>query len=227
MTVPNIRQNHGSSRMLRQRFRVQFRKNGDIRFVGHADVMRAFEHSLRRTGLPLGMTEGFNIHPRISFPAPLAVGLEGEREVMEFELADWVPLETVTQKLREQLPPGMEAVSVKLAPPTGKAQAEEAEYLIEPWPDAEAPRIAEETVSALLAQPEIWSERKRKDRTKCDNIRPYIREIKVEQDGRLRMRIAVSPAGSARPDEILQALGVSAEDAREKFRILRTDLRLR
>ena len=212
--------------MFRQRFRIQFKKTGDIRFVGHADTMRAFERALRRAGLPLGMSEGFNPHPRMSFPAPLAVGWEGLCEVMEFELSDWNQPEEVARRLKSQLPPGLELVSVKLAPPTGKAQADEADYLVQPdGPDA--PRVEPAKIQEFLSRQEVWSERQRKDRVKRDNIRPFVRDIGIEQDGSLRMRIAISPAGSARPDEILAALGVGIDDAREHYRVLRTEVRLR
>jgi len=216
--------------MFRQRFLARFRKVGDLRFVGHADLMRTFERALRRTGLPLRMTEGFNPHPKISFPAPLAVGWEGEQEVMEFELAEWVPLEEVVARLAAQLPQiaggrgALELVSVKLAPPVGKAQPVEAEYVIEP--DEDSPVISEESVRQFMAQTEVWAVRQRKGGPKRDNIRSFVREVMLESEGRIRMRMALSPSGTARPDEVLVALGVKPEDAREKYWIRRTAVRL-
>jgi len=214
--------------MFRQRFRVRFRKTGRLRFIGHADLMRAFERALRRSGLPLGMTEGFNPHPRMSFPAALGLGWEGEREVMEFELADWVSAGQVLAQLSKEMPEGLGLATVELAPPGGrrKARVEEAGFVAEPVPGTDAPRVAPDAVRAFMAKDEFWVGRRRRDRAKRDNIRPFVRDVSVDGNGRVRMRIAVSPSGTARPDEVLAGLGVSAADAREAFRIVRTDVRL-
>ena len=72
--------------MLVQRIRTRFRKTGELKAISHLDLMRTFERALRRTGLPLRMSEGFNPRPRLSFPAALPVGIEGLNEIMEFDL---------------------------------------------------------------------------------------------------------------------------------------------
>ena len=42
------------------------------------DLMRLFERALRRSGLPLRMTEGYNPHPVIAFPTALGLGIDGQ-----------------------------------------------------------------------------------------------------------------------------------------------------
>ena len=39
--------------------------------------MRALSRSLRRAGIPLAFTQGFNPQPRLSLAQALAVGIEG------------------------------------------------------------------------------------------------------------------------------------------------------
>ena len=56
--------------MVRQRVRIRFRKQGDLRLIGHRDLVRCLERLFRRAGLPLGMSEGFHPKPRMSFPRP-------------------------------------------------------------------------------------------------------------------------------------------------------------
>ena len=94
--------------------------------------MRAFERALRRTELPLRMSEGFHPKPRISFPAPLAVGIEGTDEVMEFDLAQWVQPERIRLALQAQLPEGLDLVSLALGAPGKAARATEVTYRIRP-----------------------------------------------------------------------------------------------
>ena len=55
--------------------RVKFAKYGPLRFTGHLDVLRFFQKAIRRAGLDVVYTHGFNPHQVMSFAAPLGVGL--------------------------------------------------------------------------------------------------------------------------------------------------------
>ncbi len=79
--------------MVRLRVRVRFSKQGDLRLIGHRDLMRCMERLFHRAGLPLSFSEGFHPKPRMTFPLALAVGIEGNDEVMELELAETITAE--------------------------------------------------------------------------------------------------------------------------------------
>ena len=66
--------------MIRQRARIRFRKEGDLRLIGHRDLVRAVERTLRRAGVQLSMSEGFHPKARLNFPSALSVGITGEDE---------------------------------------------------------------------------------------------------------------------------------------------------
>ena len=69
---------------------VVFEKGKTLRYIGHLDLMRAMQRALRRSGLPIRYSNGFNPHIRLSFAAPLSVGVVGLRELMEVPLEDGV-----------------------------------------------------------------------------------------------------------------------------------------
>jgi radical SAM-linked protein len=71
----------------RSKFRVRFAKTGTLRFVSHHDLMHVFERIFRRADLPIPTSQGFNPRPRMWFAMPLALGIVGLREVLEFEVA--------------------------------------------------------------------------------------------------------------------------------------------
>jgi radical SAM-linked protein len=71
--------------MVRQRVRIRFSKSGNLKYIGHKDLMRAFESLFRRVRLPLAMSNGFHPKIRMSFPSALALGVEGFDEVLELE----------------------------------------------------------------------------------------------------------------------------------------------
>jgi radical SAM-linked protein len=208
--------------MFLQRIRVRFAKLGDLSAISHLDLMRAFERALRRAGLPLRMSEGFNPHPRISFPAALGVGIEGTDEVMEFDLSDWVPKNDVERRLREQLPQGLELKQMELGDPHKIAQAREALFAIQPSAEIAAdPRWAAAAVESLMARAEIPVERKRKGKMKTVNLRPLILSIQHEGET-LIARVRAGNEGSVHPEELLVALGFDMTAERGEFRIIRT-----
>ena len=65
------------------RMMVVFEKGEALRYIGHLDLMRTVQRALRRSELPVKYSNGFNPHIRLSFAAPLSVGVIGLRELME------------------------------------------------------------------------------------------------------------------------------------------------
>src|SRR6202047_1078281 len=70
----------------RSKYRLRFRKDGDLRLVSHHDLMHVFERMLRRAELPIAHTQGFHPQPRMVFALSLALGIGGANEVLELEL---------------------------------------------------------------------------------------------------------------------------------------------
>lgn len=209
--------------MFVQRIRVRFRKTGALTVISHLDLMRAFERALRRAGLPLRMTEGFNPRPRISFPAALGLGIEGRDEVMEFDLADWVTPVEVERRLREQLPAGLEIASLKPSDPQQTAQAREVVYVAEPQEAslADDPRLGAEALETFRRRTELPVMRHRKGKDKSVDLRPFV--ISVEREGAgLAMRMKAGPEGSAHPEEVLGLLGFDEKERRGGFKLART-----
>ena len=56
--------------------RVWFHKTGPIRYISHLDLMRTMTRAIRRSGIDLWYTEGFNPHPYMTFALPLSLGMQ-------------------------------------------------------------------------------------------------------------------------------------------------------
>jgi radical SAM-linked protein len=48
-----------------QRMRVTFATADTVKYVGHLDMHRAWERAIRRAGLPLAYSQGFNPQARL------------------------------------------------------------------------------------------------------------------------------------------------------------------
>ena len=72
------------------RLRVRFSRGEELKFISHLDIMRLWQRALRRAGISLVYSEGFNPRPRLSLAAPLAVGVTSEAELMDIYLTGQV-----------------------------------------------------------------------------------------------------------------------------------------
>lgn len=191
--------------MVRQRVRIRFGKQGDLRFLGHRDLVRLMERLFRRAGLTLGMSEGFHPKPRMSFPSALAVGIEGRDEVMELELAESYTVETLAERLRAQTLPGLEFHTLEiLASGTSKAQLRSGTYQL-PIPASREAELAERITRLQAAT--SWPVERSRGRTPID-LRRFLEEVTLA-DGVLTMRLRIDPQGSAGPRDVLAALDLA------------------
>jgi radical SAM-linked protein len=207
--MPSPEQSAGSpldrgSEPPRTKVRIRFRKVGNLRLVSHHDLMRCFERMLRRAEIPFASTEGFHPQPRLVFALSLALGIAGCDELADLELAADLPPEEVRDRLARQAPPGLEIVSARSVPRRARLQVRQATYRL-PLPPDRAVSLAEKA-TALLAGSECWVERSRPTPRRV-NLRPYFAALRVLPDA-LEMDLIVTPTGSARPDEVLQLLGL-------------------
>ena len=190
-------------------FRVRFSKTGRLRFLSHHDLMRLFERALRRSGLPLRMTEGYNPHPVVSFPTALGLGLESVDEVLEFELTSWTAPRQIEKLLGEQLPEGIGIVSAETFDRKARSCVAYVEYEATcPGQGARMP----EGIRAFLELKTCPVERPSDKGSKTVEIRQHA--LAVESDGdRAFLRIKVTDQGTAKPEEILRAIGVTVGPA--------------
>jgi radical SAM-linked protein len=190
--------------MVRQRVRIRFRKEGELRLIGHRDLARSMERLFRRAGVRLGLSQGFHPKPRMSFPAALAVGIEGLDEVMELELAEPCTAEELNQRLARHTLPGLRFSSVQLLPPGAKkAQVRSFCYQI-PVPRERRAETAQR-LGRVLAATDYPIPRVGKSTTV--DLRPSLEEL-ILHDGLLKMRLRYSEGGPG-PRDVLAALNLA------------------
>ncbi|OGC34402.1 hypothetical protein A2311_01445 [candidate division WOR-1 bacterium RIFOXYB2_FULL_48_7] len=87
--------------------KVVYSKGEEVKYIGHRDLMRTFQRAIRRSGLPIAYSQGFNPHMKISWGQALKVGTAASSQEAILELADWVNPDLITQRLNSQLPIGL------------------------------------------------------------------------------------------------------------------------
>jgi len=187
------------------RIRVTYAKRGELRYTGHLDLQRVWERTLRRSGLPIVFSQGFNPLPRLQLASALPLGIESSCEVMDFWLAEKMELLHITSQLNAVLPLGLELMDLhetELKGPALETQLRSAEYRVT-FRDAVDNKQLEKKVKEILNTGSLARER----RGKTYDLRPLIEGLRVEPDGSLWMKLAIRPGATGRPEEVLSTLG--------------------
>ena len=184
-----------------------FEKGERLRHIGHLDIQRAMQRALRRSGMPVSYSQGFNPHILVTFASALSTGAAGRRELMDVTLDREVDPQAFMTAMNAALPPDMQLVNARAMEdkhPALMAMVQAADYSI---------RLLDEEISAkclaaipsFLQQESILAMRKTKRGVKECDIRPLIHELR-EEDGALRAVLTLTEASACKPDMLVKAL---------------------
>lgn len=146
------------------RARICFAKFGRLRFLGHLDVMRYFQHAIARSGVPIAYSQGFHPHMILSFAQPLALSVTSDGEYFDCELTEDMAPEEIVARLQGAMCDGFFIRNATALPPqepntkkqTGMSQIAGAVYLCEEYAEhpmeTEIRKLASEK-SRLVVRP--------------------------------------------------------------------------
>ena len=211
------------------KIRVKFSKQGNLRFVGHLDIMRYFQKANRRAEIPVKYSEGFSPHQIMSFAAPLGMGLESLAEYFDLRLTDEsegsVTSDGLMEALNREMADGIRVESIgRLPDDAGNCMAivHAADYRIRflsglSEGTAEALR---RSVDSVNASDHILIKKKTKKGVEKEiDIRPLIRSLRAEEDG-IFMRVSQGSENNLKPSAVWDAL--LKTEGSEAFSSLRT-----
>ena len=160
--------------------RLLFEKKGNAIWISHLDLMRVFQRSFKRAGLPLTHSQGYNPRPSVSIALPLSVGVESACELLDFELDGYeVSCEEMRDRLNETLVSGVKVLEVYEEARKLKHLAY-LDCVVTLEYDNGAP--AADAVAELFRRETLFVEKKSKANGIQDqDILPMIRSLNVEQ----------------------------------------------
>lgn len=188
--------------MVRPRLRIRFRKQGDLRLIGHRDLIRAWERLFRRAAVSLRQTAGYHPRPRLSFPSALALGLAGADEVLEVELEGELAPAELAAALAPYLPPGLAINRVEpLASGTKPGQVARVAYEM-PVPADRHGALAQRIRQLLDGSDRPAPEG---ENLPAPGWRGQLEELRLDE-GTLRIQVRMSAQASVRPRDLLAEL---------------------
>lgn len=166
--------------------RICFAKYDRLRFLGHLDVMRYFQHAIARSGMPIAYSKGFHPHMIMSFAQPLALSMTSDGEYFDCELeADEVNADELCTNLQDAMCDGFYIRSVTVLPErepntrkqTGMSQIAGAMYLCEPLEGCEG--ALEGALREFAARASYCIEKKGKSGMRAVDVRAGVHAIGI------------------------------------------------
>ena len=102
------------------KIRLRFSKQGQMKFIGHLDMVRYFQKVMRRSEVDVAYSEGFSPHQKMSFAAPLSVGVLSRGEYFDLEVNSTESSKVMLERINTQNVEGVEVLSYKLLPDDAK-----------------------------------------------------------------------------------------------------------
>jgi radical SAM-linked protein len=214
------------------RLRVIFSKGGALRYIGHLDLQRIWERTIRRADLPLAYSQGFHPGPKLQLAAALPLGCLGRAEILDMWLQEefqWDGEGEGSEKklcghLQAAAPDGLQishVYNVDDGLPALQTQVIASEYAVEILDPIDQGEL-QGRVDNLMESKVLPRER----RGKPYDLRPLLEAMEIkspstEKPISIKMILAGREGATGRPDEVIAALGISPESTRvERLRII-------
>ena len=210
--------------------RVFFRKVGALQYISHLDLMRTMTRVVIRSRIPVAYSEGFNPIPRLSFAAPLSVGVESEYEILDLKITNEVDLLEVKDALNRNLSEELRVFNVAM-PEHKVKEAAYAAYTLTLSLGEKSAALCD-TASAILSEKPLTVLKKTKSGEREVDLSPLVKSVSASCDAdgiRIALELFCDNASFLNPDYLVgvlkQRLGIlSPDDLSESYRIVRTGI---
>lgn len=198
--------------------RIKFKKYGPMKFIGHLDIMRYFQKSMRRAEIDIAYSTGFSPHQIMSFASPLGVGLCSEGEYFDIELSSHNGSENMKNALNRVMVPGIEIVSIKeLSDQNANAMAcvAAAKYDISLKDGILTEKIKKQAEQFFNQSTILVTKQTKKNEISID-LKSHIYEYKVTENG-FKLFVDASSSGNIKPTLVMEALYQYCDDTFDSF----------
>lgn len=161
--------------------RIFYTKTGRAKYISHLDVNRCMQRNIKRSGLPVWYTEGFNPHLYITFPLPISLGHQSLCESMDIKIDEEVSFEEIKSRLSSVLPEGFQITDVA-SPVMKPDRIAFAEYEILLSSESFSPSVIADKFSEFMKRDEIVVKKKTKKGLIDIDIKPFISIRKITEN---------------------------------------------
>lgn len=183
---------------------LKYSKGSEVKYISHLDFVRTFTRAVRRSGLAMTYSQGFNPHPVMSVAVPMSVGVTGDGEYLRIGFDEPYTEAEIKQYINNALPIGIEIKDVKKQDEKIKfSDIEMADYEVYIETD-----LKDLDINKFFSLNEIIISKKSKSGIRDADIKPFLFSLKSEKVNSgyiLYMRTAAGNS-SLKPDTVIDAM---------------------
>lgn len=195
------------------KIRIKFAKRGEMKFIGHLDLMRYFQKCMRRAGIDIAYSEGFKPHQIMSFAAPLGVGLTSGGEYLDIEVNSTKTSAEAVRDLNLVMADGMEILSYRRLKDTDKkamSLVAAADYEVRVKEGHEAPNVNyQEALEEFFYRPkEILVTKQAKKSVKTIDLKQTVHDFQIRMEENTPvffLKLCTGSAENVKPELVLEA----------------------
>ena len=212
--------------------RLKFVKVGNLQYISHLDLQRTFNRVIKRSGIPVWYTKGFNPHMKLVFSSPLSIGSESVCEYLDLSMQGVISCEEIMHRLNREL---TDELRIKKAYIADRKFSDIvwADYTLELFTEGAGNELADK-IESLFAQSPLNMIKSTKSGDKEIDIIPLVKSLSATFDeGKgtvvVKARLSATQTNFLNPEMLVtamkQRLGIiSGDPSIEWYRILREDL---
>lgn len=182
--------------------RLFFNKYDEMKYISNLDLLRVMDRLLRRSGVPIKYSQGFHPRPKISLGNPISLGTEAFNEPMDIELKEDMTNQELMDKLNSKELLGFEFI--KVLDIDGKTS------IVQDYKNMQFEIVGlGSSISKFIefiSQDEIILIKEKKGKSTSKNLKPRIKEYRVEGEKLILILESMSP------NSFLKLCGIKIEE---------------
>ena len=206
-----------------------FEKGERIRHIGHLDIQRSVQRGLRRSGLPVAYSNGFNPHEKINIVHPLSLGFETDLDYFEIDTQKPYPEDQMVESMNLALPEGIRFAFCREIPHSSRNSSSIAECSLY---EAVLPSSQNLNIDGFIIQDRVTILKKDKKTKKMveKDVKDWIVRIELLEEtqagSRLSLLLRSAPNETLNPVNLLESLCAfsGCPFDKESVRVTRKDL---
>lgn len=191
--------------------RLRLAKAGAARYISHLDLMRAVDRAVRRSGLPVALTEGFHPHYRIGYGPALPLGATSASEYLDLTPGGPMDAADTREALNGALPEGLRVLAAKKADSDHPLTAltTRASYIVQLEHGPETVDVLNDKWQRIISANEYVVEKQTHKGIKRVDIRHGLKGWSLHPSGNgmmLRLLVVTGTEGNLRPEDAVSPL---------------------
>ena len=211
------------------RYLMAFYKKGNMRFISHLDLQRLFKRCIKRAGIAVAYSNGFNPHEKINIVHPLSLGFETDRDYFEIDTQEAYPEDQLADIMNLALPEGIRFTFCREIPYSSRNSSSIAESSLY---EAFLPSSQNLNIDGFIIHDRVVILKKDKKTKKLveKDVKDWIGSVvlleETEEGSRLSLLLRSAPNETLNPVNLLESLCAFSGSSfdRESVRVTRKEL---